>query len=58
MNEITIKLTTEQFAIMQKLLEPYVLLASGLSVQYSQQLQGQKLNPEKTDELEEIIARG
>lgn len=61
MDEITIKLEVEQFAVMQKLLEPYVLLSASLNAQYRAQMQllgGKKLDPNNQDELEEIKARG
>lgn len=61
MNEITFKLTTEQYALMQKLLEPYVVLSVTLNSQYKAQTElfaGQKLDPKKPEDLEEIKERG
>lgn len=61
MNEITLQLTTEQFALMQKMLEPYIVLAATINAQYGANAtmqNPQKLNPQKEDELNEIIARG
>jgi len=63
MNEILIKVSPEQFAIMQKLLEPYVLLSASLNAQYRASIQtppvmAQKLDPQKKEDLEEIITRG
>lgn len=61
MNEITLQLTTEQFALMQKMLEPYVVLAATINTQYGAQATMQtmqKLDPKKEDELNEIVARG
>lgn len=62
MNEINLRVSPEQFATLQKLLEPYVLLSTQLNAQYRAQVsvpvKAEKLNPGNSSDLEEIIIRG
>lgn len=56
MNEVMLKLTPEQFATMQKLLEPYINLSATLANQYKAQIELLGKQSEKS-EIEEAIER-
>ena len=59
MNGINLNLTPEQFALITKVLEPYVNLFATMNAQYKSQLQPPvKAEKVKKDDIEEIAARG